>query len=104
MSVTGGFRLSGRFVLNGNFNADGVADIRSSSAPGQQEADFIGDGNLNNPHIDIQFNAAGFDRLASILRAAHTIEVSFTTSRELTGTVGVQRLVSFDISARRRFE
>jgi hypothetical protein len=105
MLVRGTFLLVGRFVLNGNIDAKGTVDISSGPPTGQEEAVIsFHEGQLTNPNINIKFNFAAFDRLADVLRAAHSVEIDFTSSRDLMGELGGRKLDSFNISARRKFE
>jgi hypothetical protein len=99
MSV-GGFNLVGRFVLNGSVNAEGFVNITPSRTPGEQKAFY--NGNLTSPTVDIDFNSVGFDALSQRLRAAHSIEISFSSASDLGSSP--TRLDNISISARRKFE
>ena len=98
----GGFHLLGSFVLNGSVEAEGSLEITPSRNAGQEEAFYTGE--LTKPEVSIEFNSAGWDGLSQRLRAAHSVGIDFTTSRDLVSTASRTRLDSFNISARRNFE
>jgi hypothetical protein len=97
-----GFSLVGHFVLNGSVNAEGSVNITPSANPGQEAASYTGD--LTSPKVNIEFNSVGFNALSQRLRAAHSVEISFTTARDLVSTFSSTRIDNFSISARRTFE
>lgn len=100
MSV-GGFRFSGKFVLNGNVNADGSLEIVPSNNPGEDKAFYTGD--LTRPEIKIQSNSVGFDGLSQRLRAAHTVEITFTSNSDLGVSPSLTGVSIFSFSIRRNF-
>jgi hypothetical protein len=100
MSVSG-FQLLGKFVLNGSVNVEGSVTIATLDQPGLDKAFYTGD--LTRPQLRIETNPLGLDGLSQRLRAAHSVEIPFTSSRDLGESLGLTALTSFSISTRRNF-
>src|SRR5687767_6290448 len=96
-----GFTLLGHFVFNGSIPAEGIVFINPSRTPGEDSANLSGD--LTDPKLSIVFNSAFFDLLLQNLRAATSVEISFTTSPGPTFPASIPT-DSLRILTRRKFD